>query len=108
MSHILLNHLSRAQDTDMVEIFGSFLVVFGLLIIAGAVRLVFGSRDAYAHGQAVSKDFYSTMLGDLEQPNGKGGTAYSRGIAYSVGKDGVTTHIAQAKLNRETLEDTSI
>lgn len=82
-------------------------VIFGLMLLAGAMHILLGSRDAYNQLRSVSKGFWSTMFGDIRQPDGRGGMIYNRGVAYSVDSEGHAEHVSQAKTNRESVRDSS-
>lgn len=95
-------------DGAIPTILSGVVVTFGLLVVVGALRVWLGSADAYDMNRSVSKGLKSSAFGDIKQPDGDRGAVFKRGIAYTVSRDGSVRFEAQAKLNRESIRDTSV
>lgn len=83
-------------------------ILVGLFVVGFGVRIALGSNEAYDQLKGVSKGFRNTLFGDTNQPKGRGGILYNRGIAYSVDKQGKIELHSQAKTNRESVKDASV
>jgi len=90
------------------SIIGGIFAIIGLLVAFGALRVWLGSSDAYEMVRSVSKGMRSSAFGDIRQPSGDRGAVFTRGIAYTILKDGSVEFRAQAKIDRESIRDTSI
>ena len=92
----------------VVATFSVGATVVGAMLIIAAFRVWRGSNDAYNMVRRVTKGFRSTMFGDVRQPEGDNSVLYRRGIAYVVERDGTVRFEAQAKINQESIRDTSV